>query len=160
MYPIHDSDVLLLLAVALSSKRRPAELVEIVAAADLIQGSLPLEEKLFDAFHRLAGCGLLGAVVGGFTLTPAAQVSGYKQKASVVDRFHGTREKLADYQPSGEHAPIELTTEQLGAAFHAHRTAAKAAVQNLLAPKPKVAEGSNKRYDQKRKFGSPPRRKG
>ena len=36
MHPVHDVDSLLILATALSSKRRPAELVEIVSAADLL----------------------------------------------------------------------------------------------------------------------------
>ena len=37
MSPIHDVDVLLLLAVSLAAKRRPAEPVDIIAAIDLIQ---------------------------------------------------------------------------------------------------------------------------
>ena len=36
MYPIHDHDPLVLLATALAAKRRPAELLEIMAAIDLI----------------------------------------------------------------------------------------------------------------------------
>ena len=46
MHPILDSDALVLLATTLSAKRRPAELVEIIAAAELIVGSLPGEAKL------------------------------------------------------------------------------------------------------------------
>jgi hypothetical protein len=41
MYPVHDVDALLLIATTLSSKRRPAELVEIIAAADLLQVAIP-----------------------------------------------------------------------------------------------------------------------
>ena len=36
MYPINDIDAQLLLATLIASKRRPAELVEIVAAADVL----------------------------------------------------------------------------------------------------------------------------
>ena len=43
MHPIHDVDALLLLAIGLASKRRPAEPLEIVAAIDLIQGNFVRE---------------------------------------------------------------------------------------------------------------------
>jgi hypothetical protein len=41
---------LVLLATALAAKRRPAELLEIMAAIDLIQGNIPNETKLSEAF--------------------------------------------------------------------------------------------------------------
>ena len=43
----------------LAAKRRPAELLEIMAAIDLIQGNIPNEEKLSEAFARLGQSGLL-----------------------------------------------------------------------------------------------------
>ncbi len=73
MYPIHDHDPLVLLATALAAKRRPAELLEIMAAIDLIQGNIPNEEKLSEAFARLGQNGLLVARDGGVALTPAAE---------------------------------------------------------------------------------------
>ena len=57
MYPIHDHDPLVLLATALAAKRRPAELLEIMAAIDLIQGNIPNEAKLSEAFARLGQSG-------------------------------------------------------------------------------------------------------
>jgi acetylornithine/succinyldiaminopimelate/putrescine aminotransferase len=161
MYPIHDFDVLLLMATALSSKRRPADLVEIVAAADLIQGSIPSEAKLVEAFHRLGGHGLIVAAESGYALTPAGEelVAGQPRKGSTAERFSAVRDNLAEYQPLREHPPVVVTEEQVAEAVQAHRAAAKSAVPNLLAPKPKVSEKSTKRYDQRRRFGTPPRRK-
>ena len=70
MRPVHDIDVIILMATTLSSKRRPAELVEIVAAADLIQGAIPFVEKLGEAIQRLSTFGLISATESGITLTP------------------------------------------------------------------------------------------
>ena len=53
MHPVHDIDAVILLAVALSSKRRPAELIELVAAAELITGKLPYPAKLAESVARL-----------------------------------------------------------------------------------------------------------
>lgn len=161
MYPIHDVDVLLLMATALSSKRRPAELEEIVSAAELIKESIPDEAKLIDSFYRISGCGLLQKVGAGYTLTPAAEdvLSGMRKKATTAERFSGVRENLAEFEPTGEHPHIALTHEEMAEAIKAHKLAAKTPGQNLLAPKPKVAENSNRRYDSRRRFGGGPRRK-
>ncbi len=72
MHPIHDVDVVILLATMMSSKRRPAELVELVAAADMIQGFIPYESKLGDAVSRLSCHGLICQEGQGFALTPDA----------------------------------------------------------------------------------------
>jgi len=66
MQTIHDVDALLLMATLLASKRRPADLVEIMAAADLVQGSVPAVNKLVESFARLGTAGLLVEVEGGF----------------------------------------------------------------------------------------------
>ena len=154
MYPIHDTEVLLLLAMTLSSKRRPAELVEIMAAVDLLHGSIPSELKLIEAFHRLSTHGLISEAAGRFTLTPDAQKIMADQsgkKVAAEERVFGIKENLAVYDSNGEHAPVLVTTEQLGAAILAHRTSAKGSGRNLLAPKPKAAEGNGRRAGQWRK---------
>jgi len=117
MYPVHDVDALLLLAMALASKRRPAELAEIIAAADLIQGSIPSESKLGEAFHRLSMHGLIREAEGGFTLTPDAQkiMTGQPRKADAQERILGIKENLSAYNPQEEHPPILVTAEQLRA---------------------------------------------
>lgn len=141
MTPIHDVDVLLLLATALSSKRRPAALAEIIAAIDLLQGNIPAEAKLSEAIARLAVSGLLVELDGGIALTPAAQkiVEGLPGKADWAERLFIVRERLSDYRVGGEHGAILLGTEQLREALLAHRVAAAGAGRNLLVPRPKPA---------------------
>ena len=139
MRPTPDIDVLILMATALSSKRRPAQLAEIVAAADLIQGFIPYVEKLGEALQRLASVGLISAVEGGFALTPAALAIMAQQpkKAATEERIAAIKLDLAAYVPAGEYAPVVLTAEQLGAAIQAHKAERKAAGKNLLMPKEK-----------------------
>src|SRR3989338_8138939 len=104
MYPVHDVDAILLLAMSLAAKRRPAELVEIIAAADLTQGAIPSESKLVESFYRLSAYGLIREVEGGYTLTPDAQqmMAGQRKKADTEERIFGIKENLADYNLKGE----------------------------------------------------------
>ncbi|MBI3478785.1 MAG: hypothetical protein HY016_00260 [Nitrosomonadales bacterium] len=141
MYPVHDVDAILLLAMSLASKRRPAALVEIVAATDLTQGAIPPETKLSDSFYRLSEYGLICAQDGGYMLTPDAQqiLSGHAKKAQPPERIHDIKENLADYHLNGEHAIILLPVEQIAAAIAEHRAAKKSPGKNLLIPKPKPA---------------------
>lgn len=138
MHPIHDLDVVLLMATTLAAKRRPAELVELIAATDLLTGAIPSETKLAEAFHRLSSCGLICALDSAYTLTPAAQkiMTGLGRKADTQERIFNIKEKLGAFDPQGEFAAITLSAEQLKAAILAHRTAAKAPGKNLLLPKP------------------------
>lgn len=142
MYPVHDIDAILLLALSLAAKRRPAELVEIIAAAELTQGAIPPETKLSDAFYRLSEYGLICAQDGGYTLTPDAQqmMTGQAKKAKVPERIYEIKEHLADFHLNGEHAIILLTVEQIAEAIAAHQTTKKSTGKNLLIPKPKPAE--------------------
>lgn len=150
MHPVQDVDALLLLALALSSKRRPAELAEIMAAADLIHGSIPSETKLGEAFHRLSTHGLIDEVDDRFTLTPDAQkiMAGQPRKAETAERIFSVRDKLSAYEPAVKHAAIVLTEEQLAQAILAHRRAGQGAGKNMLVPKPKAAD-DEKRPDKR-----------
>lgn len=144
MHPIHDVDVILLLAMALASKRRPAAIGEIMAAIDMMQGAIPTETKLAEAFSRLTAHGLIGAAAGGFTLTPVAQtlMAGQPRKINAIERILVIKEKLAAHPPVDECAacaPLPLTPEQLGAAIQAHRATTKNPGKNLLMPKPPAA---------------------
>ena len=138
MYPIHDFDALLMLATALASKRRPATLVEIMAAADLLE-RIPPESKLGEAFHRLAENGLLRESEGAYGLTPAGEkiVSGIRPKAEKEERLEAVKENLHLYRAIADQAPIIITSEQFTTAFAAHRAAAKTPVKNVLMPRPK-----------------------
>jgi len=160
MTPIHDVDALLLLATALSAKRRPAELVEIMAAIDLLQGNIPAEAKLAEAISRLAVHGLLIQATSGIALTPEAQaiVEGLPKKAEAAERLFIIKERLADYNVKGEHAAILLTVEQLKAAMVAHRAAGQSGAKNLLVPKPKPAQ-EIKRPGQRQRKPAPARRR-
>ena len=73
MYPVHDVDALLLIATTLASKRRPAELVEIIAAMDLLQVAIPDESRLVEAFEHLGKHGMICAGESGFSLTDDAE---------------------------------------------------------------------------------------
>jgi hypothetical protein len=156
MYPVHDVDAILLLAMSLAAKRRPAELVEIIAAAELTQGAIPPETKLSDSFYRLSEYGLISAQDGGYALTPEAQqiVSGHAKKAKSQERIHDIKEKLADFHLNGEHAIILLTVEQIAAAIAAHQATKSSSGKNLLMPKPKPVEIDSKRPGQRRPFKS------
>jgi hypothetical protein len=140
MHPIADIDVLILMATALAAKRRPADLAEIVAAADLIQGFIPYVEKLGEAIERLSAAGLISAAEDGFTLTPPAQeiVADQPKKADTEARMAAVKANLAAYTPKGEFPPILLSAEQLSAAILAHKASRKAPGKNLLMPKAKV----------------------
>lgn len=138
--PHPDLDAVVLLATTLSSKRRPAELVEIVAAAELIQGFVPFAEKLGAAIERLSGRGLIAMSEGGFTLTEAARELMAKQprKASHEDLVVAVESSLAAWRPRAEHPPVVFEPAQLDAAVRAHKATRKAAGKSLLMPKPTV----------------------
>lgn len=142
MYPVHDVDAILLLAMSLAAKRRPADLFEIIAAADLAQGVIPPETKLSDAFYRLSEYGLICAQDDGYTLTPDAQqiLSGHTKKAKSQERIYDIKENLADFHLNGEHAIVLVTAEQIVAAIAQYRAAKQGSGKNLLVPKPKPAE--------------------
>ena len=161
MHPVHDVDALLLLAMALSSKRRPAELVEIMAAVELIHGAIPAEAKLAEAFHRLATNGLIGEDAGRFVLSADAQkiITGLSKKAEMAERVFDVRHRLAAHNATSEQAATMPTTEQLSAAILAHRASGQGAGKNLLMPKPKTAETEKKRAGHWRKPASAPRRR-
>lgn len=140
MRPAHDVDALILMATALAAKRRPADLVGIVAAAELLQGFMPFADKLGEAIRRLSSLGLIGILEEGFTLTAAAQaiMAQLPKKAATEDRLIALKHLLADHAPTGQAAPLVLTAEQLDAAIQAHKLARKTPGKNMLMPKPKV----------------------
>lgn len=147
MFPVHDVDAFLLLAIAVSSKRRPAELVEIIAAGDLIQGAVCSELDLIESFSRLSVNGLICELDGGYTLTPDAQLilAAQRKSADAHERVGSIKGKLSAYDPKGEHPASQPGSEQIAAAVLAHQTAKNSAVRNLFVPKPKPAEIDSKR---------------
>jgi hypothetical protein len=140
MHPVNDVDVIILMATTLASKRRPAELVEIVAATDVLQGSIPFVEKLDEAIKRLSTFGLISATEGRFMLTPAGHAIMAKQrkKADTEQLLISVRSSLTAYSPTEHSVPIVLSAEQLVTAVQAHKVTRKAPGKNLLMPKPKI----------------------
>ena len=164
MHPIHDVDVLLLLATALAGKRRPAEPAEIVAAIDLIQGNVPAEDKLSEAFSRLGRQGLLEETAGRIALTAAGErlIEALPRKAQAGERLLDLRGLLAAYTTAGEGATILVSPEDLRAALLAHRAAGQGAAKNLLVPKPKPETSqlrSQHRPGQRQRKPAPAKRK-
>lgn len=153
MFPIHDVDVLLLLATALAAKRRPAEPVDIMAAVDLVHGNIPDEDKLADAFARLGAAGLLMAAGEGVALSAAAErlIEALPRKGEHAGRLFELRGLLGAYQPQGEGAAVVFAAGELRAAIVAHRAAAAVAGKNLLVPKPKPEAGQAKPGQRRRK---------
>ena len=147
MHPVHDIDALVLLSLALASKRRPADLVEVIAALDLLHGAIPAETKLAESFARLAAHGLIGEEAGRFALSAEAQkiIAGLSRKAAGPERIFGVKAGLAAHEQAGDLAPIVLSAEQLRAAVQAHRAAGQGTGPNLLMPKPPAEKPANKR---------------
>jgi hypothetical protein len=128
MHPIHDVDIALLLSLAVAAKRRPAELVEVITALDLVQGAIPSERKLCDAFARMSTSGLIVAADGGYTLPPHAQqlMATQRKNDDAAQKAARLKEQLAGYRVEGEHAAIKIDPEQLRVAILAFRTAKSA----------------------------------
>ena len=161
MHPIHDVDALLLLATALSSKRRPAGLVEIMAAIDLINNNIPAEPKLAEAIARLAVHGLLCGSADGLALTPAAQqiIENLPRKVENEARLFSIKDQLSMHNAKAESPVIDVTTEALRAAMLAHRAEAASTAKNLLVPKPKPEDKSVQRPGQRQRKPLPAARK-
>ena len=161
MSPLQDIDALLLLSLAVSSKRRPAELIEIIAATDLIQGVVPSDLRLVEAFSRLAERGLICAQDGGFMLTPDAQkvMVGQSRKADAAQRMQSIKDKFSAHEPTSGHTPIVLTVKEVCAAILAYRESVKSPGKNLLTPRPNAAKDESPRPGQRQRKPLPARRR-
>lgn len=159
MNMMHDVDALLVLAIALTAKRRAAELVEIIAAAELIQGAAPGEVRLLQSLLRLGERGVICEVDGAYALTPAAQAEFAKQtkKADTEVRLASVKAILAEFPAQGEQPPLAVSPRAISSAVLAHREAAKSKVKNLLMPKPKVSETSATKPGQRQRKPLPGR---
>jgi hypothetical protein len=132
-----DLDAVILLATTLSSKRRPAALIDIVAAAEMIQSFIPAAAKLAATIERLSALGLIAHSAGGYTLTEAAQAILAKQprKSGYEEIVAALKDSLAAWHSGARLRPVQLDVEQVDAAIRAHK-AARSAGKNLLMPKP------------------------
>jgi len=148
MQKSHDVDSLLILATSMAAKRRPAELVEIMAAIDFLQGNIPSEARLAEVFLRHTGNGLILVDEQGYRLSPQGEslVADLPRKADTESRLFHIRDRLSTLRPATtpEAAPSEaiapLTANDFRQAIQAHRKAGQSGAKNLLMPKPKPAE--------------------
>lgn len=156
MPPFEDLDALMLLAMMLAAKRRPAALNEVIAALDLLEGGLPPQVQIGKSFARLSEAGLLQEQEGGFALNAAAEslLTGLKKKSDTMARIKVLRERLANHTQEVPATPIALTPKALGDAVLAFRTAEKSSKHTLLAERPRPAE-TDKRKPAPRS-GKPP----
>ena len=154
MKQIHDIDTLLLLALGIAAKRRPAELLEIMAAIDFLQGNIPGEAKLSEAFARLSAQGLILAAAEGYQLSPAAEamVSDLPKKGETEEKLFRVKDNLSTHAASGT-APdaLAVSADDIKAAIQAHREAGKGGAKNLLMPKPKPVEDKPRPGQRQRK---------
>lgn len=153
MHPNHDTESLLLLAIALASKRRPAELLEVIAATDLINGLIPGQIRMRDAFARLATRGLIiGVGDDGFALTDNALplIADSSKKDDLEQRLNKVKTHLAAYEHPGDLPGLLVTPERFDKAILAHRAAAASTAKNLLVAKPKP-EGQKNRPGQRQR---------
>jgi len=140
MHPVFDIDAVLLLGLAICSKRRPAQLSEVIAAADLIQGFIPFEHKLGDGLFRLSVHGLVTESEGGYTLTDVSEqmAADVPVKLEPPERIEMMKEILAEFSPKANYASIEFTPEQYKEAVAIHKESKVKVGRNVLMPKPKA----------------------
>jgi hypothetical protein len=134
---VHNVDALLLLSIALSSKRRPAEWIEIIAAIDLIQGTIPENSELSAAFHRLAIKDLITEASECFALTPTALtiITAQPKKADHDTRLTAIKNALVSCTIKSELPGILVTIAQLDKARQEYLIAKQHTCKNLLTPK-------------------------
>jgi hypothetical protein len=139
MQPVLEIDAVLVLATALSAKRRPASLAEVIAAADVIEGFIPYEMKLLDALRRVSSHGLIVEQAAGYTLNQVAQqmVASLPTKLEMPEQVAAVMDKLAADRSKPTRPAIEFSAEQYREAVAAHRSLREVSGRNVLMPKPK-----------------------
>lgn len=123
MHPIHDADLILLLAVTLASKRKPATVEEIALALGTLQPRLPAEDKLLDAFARLSSHGLILAHDAAFALSAEGEtlMRGVPAKGETADRAAQLKRGLAAFEGAAVHPVAAPIAADLSAAIAAWR---------------------------------------
>lgn len=137
MHPIHDTDPVLLLAVAMASKRRPAELLDLVTAIHLLQHAVPAATKLADALTRLSTHGLIEAAGDGaaYRLTAAGETlaADLPRKADTDAKLFTLRTRLAEHRGRGD--AVSVREADLATAVAAHAALLADGTRSLLVPK-------------------------
>lgn len=123
MHPIHDADLLLLLAITLASKRRPAAVDDIAIALGTLQPRLPAEAKLLDAFERLTRHGLVLGGADGYALSDEGQalMRQVPAKGETAERAARLKAALATWEAGTAQAGVKPDAAVLSAAVAAWR---------------------------------------
>ena len=154
MHPNHDVETLIFFAIALASKRRPAPLLEVIAAVDLVNGIVPGQIRMRDAFARLATRGLISEVgVDELAITENGQrlLTQSSQPNDLQVRLQKISALLDAYQHPGDQATLLVTPERFDRAILTHRATAQSKLKNLLVPKPKTDGDKNRPGQRQRK---------
>ena len=151
MYPVHDVDALLLIATTLSSKRRPAELVEIIAAMELLQVAMPTAARLVESLEHLGRHGMISMREDGYALTENAEAVMAEQpkRGTSEEKIFRVRDDLSAFNTKADHLPVVVSEAAIDAALLAHKLAGEGKQKNLLVPKPKVTEGEKQKPGQR-----------
>ncbi|MGC3962222.1 MAG: hypothetical protein QM803_02565 [Rhodocyclaceae bacterium] len=123
MHPIHDADLLLLLAITLASKRKPAAVEDIAIALGTLQPLLPAEDKLLGAFARLSSHGLIVASGDSYGLSAAGEalMKSVPAKGETADRAAQLKRALPTYEAEPTMAAVQPEATVLSAALEAWR---------------------------------------
>lgn len=153
MHPIFDADALLLLAITIASKRKPATLDEVVVGLAMVQPKLPAETRLLEAFTRLSRHGLISARDGGYTLCAAAEkiMMAVPKKKEFAEQAFCLKAKLAEFEAEPSEPAVQPEAADL--------TAAIAAWQASLPPPTKTEKFEQRKLEQRgpgaaRRFGA------
>ena len=121
MHPIHDADVLLLLAITLASKCKPATLAEVVVCLARVQARLPAEARLLEAFEHLSRHGLIAAQEDGYTLCEAAEnvMRGVPRRKEIAEQLFCLKDRLAQFDGKPSKPPVQPEAAELAAALAA-----------------------------------------
>ncbi|WP_417066744.1 hypothetical protein [Niveibacterium terrae] len=121
MHPIHDADVLLLLAITLASKCKPATLAEVVVCLARVQPRLPAEARLLEAFEHLSRHGLIVAHEGGYTLCEAAEniMRGVPRRKEIAEQLFCLKDRLAQFDGKPSKPAVQPEAAELAAAIAA-----------------------------------------
>lgn len=128
MYPVHDVDTILLLALSYASKRHPASLVEIFTAFELNNTPIPSSIKLIEAFARLSELDLICESNQHYGLTENAQniiLTKRNKKVDTVIRLLQIKEKLTEYEAKGTQPSIALDQQHVTTAIAEHQALVK-----------------------------------
>lgn len=141
MYPVNDIDAQLLLATFIAAKRRPAELSDVIAAAEVLGCRITIARPWVDTLRRATSQGLIVANGSGFELSEAALAlcAALPKKAANEERLFLIRQELNAYEPAELSPEAEVSEQAFSQAMQLHTELKSRSGKNQLMPKPLTA---------------------